>query len=112
MGGFSLSNGMPGISMPAAPSYGMGDALGSGLRLGTPGISPMEGLGSGITSSPSGGISYSPPTSLDLTKMADALKSFGTKPTPYAAQQPQQSPHNKQDDYQQYLNVFNAQNKG
>jgi len=109
MGGFTGN----GISMPS-PSYGgMGDALGNGLSMGgSNAMTSIGGLGNGITAAPGGGISYSPSTSMDMTKMADALRGFGSKKNPYDSIQTQNDPHNRQQDYQQYLNAFNAQNKG
>ncbi len=108
MGGFTGN----GISMPS-PSYGgMGDALGNGLSMGgSNAMQSIGGLGNGVTVAPGNGVSFSPSTTMDMSKMADALKMFGN-----SKQQPnitQSAPvHNSQIDYQQYLNAFNAQHKG
>ena len=107
-------NTMPGISMPSAmPSPGMNGALGNGLQMG--GANAMQGLGglgNGITPAPGGGVSYAPSTSMDMGKMADALKGFGGDKKQTAQPSSYVGPSNTQAAYQAYLNAFNAQNKG
>lgn len=115
MGGMSFGGGsqMPGISMPTTmPSPGMGDSLGQGLQMGgSNAMQGLGGLGNGITPAPGGGVSYAPDTTMDMGKMADALKGFGaSKPT--AQPSSYVGPSDTQSAYQHYLNAFNAQRKG
>lgn len=71
---------------------------------------PFGGQGNGLTTTVGGGISYSP-TNFNGQKLADALKNFGASKTVMPMGDAGYV-HNRQQDYQQYLNAFNAQNKG
>lgn len=104
MGGMSIGGGgaqaLP--QMSTAPGY-------------TPPLSGALGTQMGQSLDPKlfNGMVASPQTTMDLTKLADALKGFGggSKP-PEMPQGGAGNVHNKQDDYQQYLNAFNASHKG
>lgn len=70
----------------------------------------FNGQGNGLTTTVGGGLSYSP-TDFNAQKMADALKNFGANKVVMPISDAGYV-HNRQQDYQQYLNAFNAQNKG
>ncbi len=103
MGGMSLGGGaqaLPQMSTALGYTPPLSGALGA--QMGGQSLDPK--LFNGMVAAPQ--------TTMDLTKLADALKGFSGSSKSPEMSQGAGSVHNKQDDYQQYLNAFNASHKG